>query len=98
MPIDMAAFSYHWSVLKIVRLFFFFSGRARALSGLARESDFLALADLGVVFFAICITRFIPTSILHLSRCGVVVTGALRAGNAHVPSGLRHNSLFPKGL
>jgi hypothetical protein len=77
MPIDMAALSYHWSVLKIVRLIFFFSGRARVLSDLARESDFLALADPGVVFFAILITRFIPTSMQHLSRCGVVVTGGL---------------------
>jgi hypothetical protein len=85
MPIDMAALSYHWSDLKIVRLTFFFSGRARALSGRARESDFLALADPGVVFFAIFITRFIPTSMQHLSRCGVAVTGGLRAGNAAHP-------------
>jgi hypothetical protein len=74
MLIDITALSYHWSVLKIVRLTFFFSGRARAFSGLAWESDFLALADLEVVFFAILITRFIPTSIFHLSRCGVAVT------------------------
>jgi hypothetical protein len=63
-PIDMTALSYHWSVLKIVRLTFFFSGRARVFSGLARESDFLALVDLEVVFFAIFITRFIPTSMV----------------------------------
>jgi hypothetical protein len=37
-PIDMAAFSYHWSVLKITR-------RTRFFSGLARETDFLAVAD-----------------------------------------------------
>jgi hypothetical protein len=43
-PIDIAAFSYHWSALKITRLIFFFSGRAC-------ESDFLALADLEVLFF-----------------------------------------------
>jgi hypothetical protein len=85
MPIDMAALAYHWSVLKIVRLTFFFSGRARTLSGLARESDFLALAGLDVVFFAICITRFIPTSMQHLSRCGVAVTGGSGAGNTTQP-------------
>jgi hypothetical protein len=62
MPIDIAAVSYHRSVLKIVRLTFFFSGRARAFSGLAWERDFLAPADLGVVFFTIVITRIIPTS------------------------------------
>jgi hypothetical protein len=42
-PIDIAAFSYHWSALKIARLIFFFSG----------ESDFLALVDLEVLFFDI---------------------------------------------
>jgi len=45
-PIDIAAFSYHWSALKITRLIFFFSG-------LACESDFLALVDLEVLFFDI---------------------------------------------
>jgi hypothetical protein len=80
MPIDMTALSYHWSVLKIVRRTFFFSGRARVLSGLGRESDFLTLVDAEVVFFAILITRFIPTSMLHLSRCGVRVTGGLETG------------------
>jgi hypothetical protein len=85
MPIDMTALSYHWSVLKIVRLTFF-SGRARVFSGLGRESDCLALVDLEVVFFAIFITRFIPTSILHLSRCGVTVTG----GIGRRPAGMRH--------
>jgi hypothetical protein len=59
-PIDIAAFSYHWSALKITRLTFFFSG-------LARDSDFLALVDLEVLFFDI----FPPASLvplLHLSR------------------------------
>jgi hypothetical protein len=45
-PIDIAAFLYHWSALKIARLIFFFSG-------LACESDFLALVDLEVLFFGI---------------------------------------------
>src|SRR5260370_40809790 len=45
-PIDIAAFSYHWSALKIARLIFFFSG-------LACDSDFLALVDLEVLFFDI---------------------------------------------
>ena len=58
-PIDMAAFSYQWSVLKIARRIFFFSG-------LVRESDVLALVDFEAVFleetfFAIGITRLIPT-------------------------------------
>ncbi|SRR5579871_201682 len=58
MPIDIAAFSYHWSVLKIARRIFFFSG-------LVRGSDVLALVDLEAVFlegtfFAIVITRLIP--------------------------------------
>ena len=43
-PIDIAAFSYHWSALKITRLILFFPGRAC-------ESDFLALVDLEVLFF-----------------------------------------------
>jgi len=43
---DIAAFSYHWSALKIARLIFFFSG-------LACGSDFLALVDLEVLFFDI---------------------------------------------
>ncbi len=64
MLIDKAALSYHWSVLKIVRLTFFVSGRARVFSGRGRESDFLALVDVEVVFLAIMITRFIPTSII----------------------------------
>jgi len=50
-PIDIAAFSYHWSALKIARLIFFFSGRAC-------DSDFLALVDLEVLFFDIFSTRF----------------------------------------
>jgi hypothetical protein len=58
MPIDIAAFSYQWSVLKIARRIFFFSG-------LVRGSDVLALVDLEAVFlegtfFAIIITRLIP--------------------------------------
>src|SRR5215470_7829022 len=43
-PIDIAAFSYHWSVLKIARRIFFFSG-------LVRDRDFLALVDLEAVPF-----------------------------------------------
>jgi hypothetical protein len=61
-PIDIAAFSYHWSALKITRLTFFFSG-------LACDSDFLALVDL---FFDI----FPPASLvplLYLSRGAVAV-------------------------
>jgi hypothetical protein len=64
-PIDIAAFSYHWSALKITRLTFFFSG-------LARDSDFLALVDLEVLFFDI----FPPASLVplsHLSRGAVAV-------------------------
>jgi hypothetical protein len=60
MPIDMTAPSYHWSVLKIVRLAFFFSGRARAFSGLVRESDFLADVGLEIVFFAILYPALSP--------------------------------------
>jgi hypothetical protein len=41
-PIDMAAFSYHWSLLKITRRTLFFSGRARA-------TDFLAVAGLAAL-------------------------------------------------
>jgi hypothetical protein len=47
MPIDIAAPAYHWSALKITRLIFFFAG-------LARDVDFLARADLEVLFFDIC--------------------------------------------
>jgi hypothetical protein len=59
-PIDVAAFSYQWSVLKIARRIFFFSG-------LLRGSDVLALIDFEAVFleetfFAIGITRLIPTT------------------------------------
>jgi hypothetical protein len=45
-PIDITAFWYHWSALKTARLVFSFAGRAR-------ESDFLALVDLEVLFFDI---------------------------------------------
>jgi hypothetical protein len=55
-PIDIAAFSYHWSALKITRLTFFFSG-------LACDSDFLALVDLEVLFFDIF---FPPASLVPL--------------------------------
>jgi hypothetical protein len=44
-PIDNAAFAYHWSDLKITR-------RALFFSGLTRESGFLALADRDAVSFA----------------------------------------------
>jgi hypothetical protein len=66
-PIDIAAFSYHWSALKITRLIFFFSG-------LACDSDFLALVGLEVLFFAILppATPFTPAP--HLSRGAVAVT------------------------
>jgi hypothetical protein len=58
-PIDIAALSYHWSALKITRLLFFFSG-------LARDSDFLALVDLEVLLFDILppATPFTPACIL----------------------------------
>ena len=85
-PIDIAAFAYHWSVLKITRRTLFFSD-------LAREMDFLALVDLEavsfaaatfaatpfvaaaleVMFFAIVITRLLPT-MSHLSSGGGEVT------------------------
>jgi hypothetical protein len=58
-PIDIAAFSYHWSALKIARLIFFFSGRIC-------ESDFLALVDLEVLSFGIFVhpLPFTPVCIL----------------------------------
>src|SRR5258707_987403 len=71
-PIDIAAFSYHWSALKIARLIFFFSG-------LACGSDFLALVDLGGLFFDI----FPPASLeplLHLSRGPVAVPEGRQRG------------------
>jgi hypothetical protein len=71
-PIDIAAFSYHWSALKIARLIFFFSG-------LACDSDFLALVDLEVLFFDI----FPPASLeplLHLSRGPVAVPEGRQRG------------------
>jgi hypothetical protein len=52
--------------LKIARLIFFFSGRAR-------ESDFLALVDLVVLFLAI-FHPLDPHYKLHLSRRGAAVT------------------------
>jgi hypothetical protein len=60
-PIDITAFSYQWSVLKIARRIFFF------FSDLLRGSDVLALVDfeaafLEETFFAIGITRLIPTT------------------------------------
>jgi len=70
-PIDIAAFSYHWSALKIARLIFFFSG-------LACDSDFLALVDLEVLFFDI----FPPASLEPL--CCIlagVPSRSQRAGN-----------------
>jgi len=76
-PIDIAAFSYHWSALKIARLFFFFSD-------LACESDFLALVDLEVPFFDILSTRF-PVPLLHLSRGAVAVTEGQRKKTSSRP-------------
>jgi hypothetical protein len=51
MPIDIAALAYHSSALKITRRIFF-------LANLARDADFLPLADLEVLFFGI----FAPTA------------------------------------
>src|SRR5437879_1530795 len=71
MPIDIAAPAYHSSALKITRLIFFFAG-------LARDVDFLARADLDVLFFRI----FAPTTpwppIPHLSRGHAAVTVATK--------------------
>lgn len=111
-PIDIAAFAYHWSDLKITRRTLFFSG-------LARESAFLALVDRDATsfaatsfatvsfatvffaraffaatpfavpfegtFFAIGITRLIPTA-MYLSSDSSVVTegsGPAKSKNAH---------------
>ena len=58
-PIDIAAFSYQFSVLKTARLIFFVSGRAR-------ESDGLAPVDVedapfeGLLFAAIVVIRWSP--------------------------------------
>lgn len=103
-PIDIAAFAYHWSVLKITRRTLFFSGRAR-------ETDFLALADLEavsvaaapfaatpfvaaaleVMFFAIVITRLLPT-MSHLSSGGGEVTVEKRPWRRQrCPHRLLHN-------
>jgi hypothetical protein len=97
-PIDIAAFAYHSSDLKITR-------RALFFSGLARESDFLALVDRDAasfavascaamsfaavffaaapfavpfegMFFAIGITRLIPTAPHLSSDSGVVTEGS----------------------
>src|SRR5262245_21938010 len=87
-PIDIAAFAYHWSDLKITRRPLFFSG-------LVREGDFLALADRDAVSFAaapfaavpfavpfegmsfaIGITRLIPTALYLSSDSGAVTEGS----------------------
>jgi hypothetical protein len=97
-PIDIAAFAYHWSDLKITRRTLFFSG-------LARDSGFLALVDRDAasfaaasfaavsfaavffaaapfaapfvgMFFAIGITRLIPTAPYLSSDSGVVTEGS----------------------
>src|ERR1700686_4873486 len=46
MPIDIAALAYHSSALKMTRLIFFLTGRAR-------DATFLALAFLDVLLFGI---------------------------------------------
>lgn len=89
-PIDIAAFSYHWSALKMTRRALFFSGRSRARAFLAledRDAVSFAAAPLAAeaapfaavpfegTFFAIVITRLIPTA-PHLSSDRFAVTGA----------------------
>ena len=71
---DIAALSYHWSALKITRLTFFFSG-------LARDSDFLALVDLGLLFFDILppATPFNPCGTSY-SRGAATVTEGREGG------------------
>ena len=69
MPIDIAAPAYHSSALKITRLIFFFAGRAR-------ELDFLALADLDVLFFGIFAPATPWPQCSHISRGRAAVTVA----------------------
>lgn len=73
MPIDIAALAYHWSDLKITRLVFFFTG-------LARDSDFLALVDLDVLFFGIFSPTTPCTPLRYLSRGRALLTGARKNG------------------
>jgi hypothetical protein len=73
----MAAFSYHWSVLKITRLTLFFSG-------LARESDFLAVAGLEAleVFEAVSFDEMffgIGYHPLHPHRASILAAAAARS-------------------
>ena len=60
-PIDIAAPAYHWSVLKITLLIFFFVG-------LACDRDFLALVDLDVLFFDILHPLLPIPHCPHISR------------------------------
>jgi hypothetical protein len=76
-PIDMAAFSYHWSVLKMTR-------RIRFFSGLARETDFLAVADLAALeaFEAVSFEEMffgIGYHPLHPHRGGIIAAAAARS-------------------
>jgi hypothetical protein len=86
-PIDIAAFWYHWSALKTTRLVFFFSG-------LACESDFLALVDLEVLFFDI----FPPASLVPHARILAGVSSrspeGRERGGKKVSSRLPRNSLI----
>jgi hypothetical protein len=88
-PIDIAAFSYHWSALKIARLIFFFSG-------LACDSDFLALVDLEVLFFDI----FPPASLEPLCFILAGVPSRSQRGGKEAgkkaSSRLHHNCLIFK--
>jgi hypothetical protein len=86
----MAAFSYHWSALKITRLTFFFSG-------LARDSDFLALVDLEVLFFDI----FPPASLYPCCILAGVPWRSQRGRNEagkKASSSSHHNHLISKRL
>jgi hypothetical protein len=86
MPIDIAAFWYHWSALKTARLDFSFAGRAR-------ERVFLALVDLEVIFFDI----FPPAShvpLSYLSRASVAVTRGCERGRVKKASSDPHHNIL----
>lgn len=61
-PIDIAALAYHWSVLNITRLIFFFADRAC-------DRVFLALVDVDVLFLDIFHPLLPDTPLAaHISR------------------------------
>jgi hypothetical protein len=104
-PIDMAAFAYHWSALKMTRRTLFFSGLARGRDFLAlgeRDDGSFVAAPFAVpfegMFFAIVYHPLIPTAPYLSSDSGAVTEGSGPRPRQRFSSGRWHNPLSMKAF